>query len=126
MGGLKIVDADFGAWDMRGDGQYRHARALGVVQAIDEMQIARPATAGTDREFAGDMGFTGGSEGGAFLMAHMNPVDFFLAPERVGKAVERVPDNTVNPFDPDFRECLRHIGRSRSCHPDFSPGRDPF
>jgi hypothetical protein len=70
------------------------------------------------------MGFTGGGEGGPFFMAHMDPVDFFLGTERVGKAVQGIPDNAVNPLYPDPRECLRHIGRSRACHPDLSPDPD--
>jgi hypothetical protein len=37
MGGLEIIDADFGAWDMRGNRQYRHAAAMTIVEAIDQM-----------------------------------------------------------------------------------------
>ena len=64
---------------MRSQGQYRHAAAVGVEQAVDQMQVARPATAGAYRQLAGQMGFGTGGERGGFLVAHMDPLDLILA-----------------------------------------------
>ena len=87
MGGLEIVDADFAARDMGGDRQHRRMRALRVKQTVDKVQVAWAAAAGADREFARQLRLGGGGEGGAFLMAHVNPVDALEASQRIGKAV---------------------------------------
>jgi hypothetical protein len=49
---LEIIDADLRARDMGGDRQHRHAAAVAIEQAVDQMQIARAAAAGADRELA--------------------------------------------------------------------------
>ena len=52
MGFLKISAADFVAGNLRRDGQHRNAAAMAIVKAVDQMQIAWPATSGADRQFA--------------------------------------------------------------------------
>ena len=90
VSGLEIINTDFAAGNMRGQGQHRYAAAMGVEQAIDQMQVAWPATAGAYRQFTGQMGFgTGGKRGGLFV-AHMDPLDLFLAAQGIGKAVEGI------------------------------------
>ena len=77
MRGLKIVDADFAARDMGRDGKNRHAAAVAIEQTVDQMQIARTAAAGANRELAGEMRLGAGREGGALLVPHMDPLDVF-------------------------------------------------
>ena len=60
---------------MRGDRQHRHAAALAVEQAVDQMQVARTAAAGANRQLARQMRLGAGREGGALLMAHVDPLD---------------------------------------------------
>jgi hypothetical protein len=43
---------------------------MAIEQAVDEMQVAGPAPAGTDRELAGQMSFGAGREGCYLLVAH--------------------------------------------------------
>ena len=74
MGLLEIVGADLGRGDLRRDRHHRHARAMAIEQAIDEMQIARTAASGADREVAGDMGVGACGEGRDLFMPHMQPV----------------------------------------------------
>ena len=117
MGRLEIVDADFGARDVGGDRQHRHAVALAIEQAVDQMQIARAATAGADRQAAGEMGLGAGREGGGLFVPHMDPVDGFPAPQRIGEAVERVADDAIDAldagllegFDEIFGGCPAHV-----------------
>jgi hypothetical protein len=45
------------------------------IEAIDKVQIARSATARTDRKLARQGRFGSGSEGGCFFMPHSNPLD---------------------------------------------------
>ena len=50
VGLLEIAAADLLARDMRRDRQHRHPGAVGVEQAVDEMEVARPAAGGAHRQ----------------------------------------------------------------------------
>ena len=50
LGLLEILAADLATGDLRGDRQHGHTIPLAIVEAIDEVRVPRPATAGTDRE----------------------------------------------------------------------------
>src|SRR5882757_2401950 len=111
---LEVIGPDLGRWDVRRNGQHRHARAMAIEQAIDEMQIARPAAAGADGELARQVRLGAGREGGYLLMADMDPFDPALAPNRVGQAVQAVADYAVDAFHTGGRErCCKLIGYSR-------------
>ena len=74
---LEIVDADLAAGDMGRDRQHRHAAALAIEQAVDEMQVAGAAAAGADRQLAGQMGLGARREGAAFLVpTWIQSIDF--------------------------------------------------
>src|SRR5580704_5517630 len=75
------------------------------------MQIARPTTAGADRELAGQMRFGASGEGGDLLVPHMHPFDLALPADRVGQTVEAVADDAINPFDAGGRQRLRELIR---------------
>ena len=77
-----------------------HARAVAVEQAVDEMQVARPAAARADRELAGQVGLGAGRESGGLLVPDMDPLDLALPAHRVGEAVQAVADEAVDPLDP--------------------------
>jgi hypothetical protein len=66
---LEIAAADFGRWDLRGNRQHRNARAVTIEEAVDEVQIARPAAPGTDGEPTRQMRLGAGREGGDFLVS---------------------------------------------------------
>ena len=88
MGRLEIMAADLLARDVRGDRQHRHAAAIAVEQAIDQVQVARPAAAGADRELAGEVRLGTGGEGAGFLVAHVHPFDRLVPAQRIGDAVQ--------------------------------------
>ena len=113
---LEIARADLGRRDLRRDGQHRHARAMAVEQAVDEVQIARPAAAGADRELAGQMRLGAGREGRDLLVPDMDPFDLALSADRVGEAVEAVADDAVDPLDAGRGEGLRELISDRFCH----------
>ena len=75
---LEISGADLTRWDLRGDGEDRHAGAMTVKQAVDEMQVSRPATAGTDRKLSRQMRLGAGGEGGDLFVPDMYPFDLAL------------------------------------------------
>src|SRR5260370_32125101 len=95
MGRLKIVDPDLTARDVRGDGKDGCAVALTIKQSIDQMQVARATTAGTNGKFSRQLSFSSCRERGALLVPHMDPVDRFLPPHRIGNSIELVTDDYV-------------------------------
>src|SRR6516164_8972161 len=97
---------------------------MAIEQAVDEMQVAGPAAAGTDRKFAGQMRFGASRERCHFLMTHMHPLDLALPANRIGQAVEAVADDAVNPLDADGRESLRELICNRFHTVRPSPSRE--
>jgi hypothetical protein len=49
VGFLEIARSDFGRGDMGRDRHHRHPAAMGIEQAVDEVQVARPARPRADR-----------------------------------------------------------------------------
>src|SRR5262249_53976964 len=96
---LEIGAADFGARDVGGDREHRHAAAMAVEQAVDEMQVAGPAAAGTDGEFAREVRLGAGGEGRGLLVAQMHPRDLLLLAQRIGETVQRIADHAVDALD---------------------------
>src|SRR5271169_1481498 len=84
---LKITRADLRRWNLRGDREDGHARPVAIEQTIDEVQVAGPAAASANGEFAGKLRFGAGRESGDFLVAHMHPFDLTLSTQRVSQAV---------------------------------------
>ena len=101
---------------MRGDGEHRHARAVAIEQAVDEVQVAWPAAAGADGELAGQMRFGTGREGRDLLVPDMDPLDLALAADGIRQPVQAVADEAVDAFhagsgqdlDELFGQRLRH------------------
>ncbi len=100
VGLLEVAGADLGRGNVRRDRQHGQARAMAVEQPVDEVQIARPAAAGADRQGVGQMGLGPGREGGHLLVTHVNPFDLALATDRVGQAVQAVADDAVDALNP--------------------------
>jgi hypothetical protein len=85
---------------LRSDGQDRHAAALAIVQAIDQMQISGPAASGAYGQFVREMGLRAGRERRSFLMAYTNPLNIRASANRIRDAIERIawyPVNSLNP-----------------------------
>jgi hypothetical protein len=80
---LEIARADLGRGNVGRDGQNRHARAMAVEQAVDEVQIARPAAPGTDGERAGEVRVGAGRESRDFFMPDMYPLELALGADRI-------------------------------------------
>jgi hypothetical protein len=90
VGLLEVVAADLGGRDVSGDRQHRHSAAVGVEQSIDQMQVARTAAGGADRQLAGDRGLAGCGERGRLLVTDVLPRQAAVAAQGVGEAVQGV------------------------------------
>ena len=119
---LEIPAADLGAWDLRGDCEHRHARAVAVKKAVDEVQVAWPAASGTDRELAGQVCLGAGREGADLFVPHMDPLDLALAADSVGQTVQAVTDNPIDPLDASGGEGFSELIRN-GCHESCSEVR---
>src|SRR6267154_2649745 len=84
---------------MRRDGQHRDAVAVAVVEAVDQVQVARATGTSTDSERAGEVGLGPGCEGRRLLMTNMYPLDLALAAKCIGQPVQAIADDAVNPLD---------------------------
>jgi hypothetical protein len=99
MSGLKVVDANLGARDMRRDRKNGNATAMAVEKAVDQVKVARAAAACADRKLARQMRFSTRGECCAFLVTRVDPFDSTHSPEGVRQAVERIADDAVNVLD---------------------------
>src|SRR5713226_5243122 len=84
---------------MRRDGQHRNAVAVAVVEAVDQVQVARATGTRTDSERAGEVGLGPGCEGRRLLVTNMHPLDLALAAKCIGQPVQAIADDAVNPLD---------------------------
>ena len=109
MGLLEISGADLGRRNLGRNRKHRHPRAVAVEQAVDEVQIAGPATASANGELARQMRLGASREGGDLLVPDMDPLDFALSSQGVGKAVEAIADNAIDPFDACYGEGLHKL-----------------
>ncbi len=87
---LEVLGADLRARDVRRDRQHGDAAAIGVEQAVDQMQVARPAAPGAHGELTGEPGVRGRGERGGLLVAHVFPGDVIRSPDGIGESVEAV------------------------------------
>jgi hypothetical protein len=72
---LEIGNTDFAAGDVGGDCQNRHAVALTVEQAVDQMKVAWTTATGAHSKASGEMSFSPGCKSCGLFMTHVNPVD---------------------------------------------------
>ena len=107
MGLLEIAAADLAGRNLRGDGQHRSAAAVGVEQAVDEMEVARTAGSGADGKLARDLRFARGREGSHLLMPDVNPIDGLSFSQRIGQAVQAVTDHAEDALHPGLNQCFR-------------------
>ena len=89
---------------------------MAVEQAVDQVQIARPAAPGTDRELTPQVRLGARREGRNLLVPDMHPVDLTLAANSIGNPVETVADNPVNPLDPGYGKDFSELIGDCLCH----------
>jgi hypothetical protein len=114
---LKIAAPNFLTWNLRGDGKNWNTTAVTIVKSIDQMQISRAATSGTNREAAGKMGFRAGGERGRFFVSHVNPFHALLFANRIGDPIEGITADSVDSFHAGLRKSLDdQSGDAFLCH----------
>ena len=89
---------------------------MAVEQAVDQVQVARTTAAGAHGQLAGQMRLGARREGRALLMAHVDPLDRLLSPQRIGEAVQGVADNAVDALNANVAEHVGNQIRRRGGH----------
>ena len=95
---LEIRTTDFVAGDLRGNGQNRDTAAVTVEQAVNQMDIAWPATSSADRQFTGEMGLCTGGKGSRLFVAYVNPFDFLVPADLFQDGIQGISHDPINPF----------------------------
>ena len=72
---LKVAASDLMTRDLRRNRKYRHAVPMAIEQAIDEVKIARAATACAHSDLSGKMSLRTGGKRGHLFMPHVQPFD---------------------------------------------------
>ena len=90
MGLLEVARPDLLRRDVRGQREDRDPGALGVEQAVDQVQVARATGAGADGEVPRQRGLRGGGERGRLLVPGDHPIHAVDLADGVSDAVERV------------------------------------
>ncbi len=103
---LEVLRTDFAAWDLRGDGKHGNPRALAVVEAVDEMQVAGSAAAEHYRELIGKVRVGSRGKGGRLFMPHVNPSHLRMLSQRIGDGVSGVARQPINALDSSLRQCF--------------------
>src|SRR5258705_13270434 len=116
MGSMECARADLGRRNGSRARHYRHARAVAVEQTIDQVQVARTATSGADRETTCDMRIRASRERGDFLVPDMQPLNAAMAPQRIGEAIEAVAHDSINTLDTRGGEGFDHLVCNCVCH----------
>ena len=109
MGLLEISRADLGRRDLRGNRKHRHARPVAVEEAVDEVQVARAATASANGEFARQMRLGASRKGSDLLVSDVDLLDLALSSQSVGETIEAIADNAVDPLDARGCQGLREL-----------------
>ncbi|CDP83973.1 hypothetical protein BN975_01241 [Mycolicibacterium farcinogenes] len=104
VGFLEVFGADLGTRNVGSDGQHGHAAALRIEQPVDQVQIARAATARAHGQLTGQRGVGGRGEGGGLLVPNVLPGELAAAADRVGESVEAVTGKSVDPSHPAQRQ----------------------
>jgi hypothetical protein len=116
MGLLEITPADLFGGDVSGDRQHGNPAAIGVEQAVYEVQVARTTAARAHRQFTCERRLGGRREPSGLLVAYMLPADPAVAAERICEPIERVAGDSVNPPHSRRLERLHHDFGHRASH----------
>src|SRR5580658_8674301 len=90
-----------------------------VEQSVDQMQIARSAAAGADREITREMRLRTCCKGRDLLVPDMNPFDLSLATKRVCQTIEAIADDAIDALDAGRCEHFRKLICDCSYHDIF-------
>ena len=117
MGFLEVASSYLGGRNMRGYGENGCPRPVTVVQAVDEMEVAWPATARTNGEPPCQLRLGACGEGGRFFMPAVDPFDRAIPTDFLSDRVERISNDAVDPPNSSLDQNLHQFRCYRVGHP---------
>src|ERR1700733_1026131 len=93
---LEIARSDLRTRDMRGDDQYRRHAAVRIIDAIEEVHIARSAAADTYRQLTRQLGFGACRKRRNFFVPVMPPFDRLVFPYLMSNGIGRVSHKAMD------------------------------
>ncbi len=117
---LKVVAANFRAGNVCRDRQDRCAVPVAIKKSVDQVKIARPAAACAYGQLAGQMSLSSGSKRRRLFIAHVYPVNRLGFTQRIGKTIQRIANNAVNPLHVGRKQRFNHYLGDFLCH-DLPP-----
>jgi hypothetical protein len=96
MGLLKIPASDLLTRDLRGNGEYRHAAAMAVVKAVDQVHVAGAAATSTNSQPAGEMSFGASRESAGFFVSDVDPLDLVPLTNGIRDAIQGIACNAID------------------------------
>jgi hypothetical protein len=81
---LKVATSDLMTRNLRRNGKDRHAIPMAIEEAIDEVKIARAATACAHGNLSCNMSIRSCGERGNLFMSYMKPLDLLASSNDVG------------------------------------------
>src|ERR1700676_4361248 len=121
---LKIPAADLGTGNLSRNCEHGNPVPMAIVEAVDEVKIARPATAGTDGKLAGQVSLCAGCKSSHLFMAHMHPLNVFVSTDGIGQSVQGMARHAIDAFHARVPECfdkyLSHFLRHMLFSPRFA------
>jgi hypothetical protein len=79
---------------------------MAVEEAIDQVDVARSATACAHHKVTTQVGFRTGGKRRNFLMPNMHPLDLMMLPDSVGNTVQGISTDPVDALDSGRNERL--------------------
>src|SRR5581483_6381003 len=104
---LLVIAAEAGALLLADDGEHRLVVHLRVVETIQEMDRARTGGGEADADFAGELGMRARHEGGELLVARLDELHLFIAPERTHDAVDAIAGIAVDALHAPLGKALQ-------------------
>lgn len=86
---------------------------MGVIQAVDQVQVTRAAASGADGEASGELRLGSGGECGRLLVTHVHPLERAALPNLIGNRIEAVPDDAVDPLHTGIDERANELTSDR-------------
>ncbi len=101
---------------MGGDGQHRDMVAMTVKQTVNQVQVARSAGAGADRQLAGQLRFRASGESGDLFVPGGHPVDGAHAVKAIAQSIEGISGDAPDTFHAGLFQRFGNVCRHGLLH----------
>ena len=109
VGLLEVAGADLGARDLGGQRQHRRHAAMGVVEAVDQVQVPGPAAARAGHQPTGQLRLGTSRERAGLLVSHVHPIDAVVAADSIHNRIEAIAHHPVHAPHPGREQDLDEL-----------------